>query len=234
MDEISLKIEKTIQLIFRFLLCISAYIPMFIILLLKNIRDLYLCVILILLFIVLPLIVVRLYISNPLKREANHQIVIKSVNRKESEIMNYISGYIISLISFNNDVFTDTGIDIPNLLGIILLFLVICSLYMKAHMYYVNPVLSLFYDILDVTDSNGKNVTLLVDRNLETKIDKRIVVRIISPGIYLHTNSRKNKLSIFKIILLVSIMLLFLFIWNDDFKHIILDKLALLSILIKN
>lgn len=233
MNEISLKLEKSIQLLFRFLLCMSAYIPMFIMLVLKNIKDMYLCIVLISIFIVLPLIVVRMYISNPLKREANHPIVLTSINRKESEIMNYISGYIISLISFNSDVFTETGIDIPNLLGITLLFLVICSLYMKAHMYDVNPVLSLFYDILDVTDSNGKNATLLVDRKLETKPNKRMIVRVISPGIYLHTSSRKNKISIFKIILLIFTMLLLLFIWNEDFKRIVLEKLLFLSVLIK-
>ena len=220
MNEISLKLEKSIQLLFRFLLCISAYIPMFIMLVLKNIKDMYLCIVLISIFIVLPLIVVRMYISNPLKREANHPIVLTSINRKESEIMNYISGYIISLISFNSDVFTETGIDIPNLLGITLLFLVICSLYMKAHMYDVNPVLSLFYDIL-------------VDRKLDTKTNKRMIVRVISPGIYLHTSSRKNKISIFKIILLIFTMLLLLFTWNEDFKRIVLEKLLFLSVLIK-
>lgn len=233
MNEISLKLEKSIQLLFRFLLCMSAYIPMFIMLVLKNINNMYLCIVLICIFIVLPLIIVRIYISNPLKREANHPIVLTSINRKESEIMNYISGYIISLISFNSDVFTEKGIDIPNLLGITLLFLVICSLYMKARMYDVNPVLSLFYDILDINDSNGNRATLLVDRNKEAKINKRMIVRVISPGIYLHTSSRKNKISIFRIILLIFIMLLLLFIWNKDFKQIVSNKIIFLLSLIK-
>lgn len=222
LNELAIKLQKLIQLIFRFLLCLSAYIPMFIILVLKNLSNLKLCFILIGVFIILPITVVRSYISYPLKKEANYPIILKSINRKESEIMNYISGYIISLISFNSDIFTSNGVDIPNLLGISLLFLVICSLYMKAYMYDVNPVLSLFYNILDITDENGNRATLLVERNINMPLNKRIIVRRISPGIYLHSINRKNKITILKIISLLLIMIIFLFIWNKEFNYFIL------------
>lgn len=223
MNGLTLKVQGILQLTFRFLLCLSAYIPMFIILVLKNLNDLKVCIVLIIIFIILPLTVVRSYISYPLKKEANYPINLKSINRKESEIMNYISGYIISLISFNNDIFTNNGIDIPNLLGMTVLFLVICSLYMKAYMYDVNPVLSLFYNILDITDENGNRGTLLIDRNLTIALNKRVIVREISPGIYLHTMNRKNRITVIKIITLLFIMILCLFIWNKDFNTFILD-----------
>ncbi|MEG1143704.1 MAG: hypothetical protein RSD96_03915 [Bacilli bacterium] len=229
MNNLRQRLEEYMQLAFRFLLCISAYIPLFIILVLKNIDNLGVCAVLIIVFIFIPILVVRMYISHPLRGEANAPIVIKTINRKESEILNYISGYIISLISFNSDIFTEQGIDIPNLLGLSLLFLVICSLYMKARMYDVNPVLSLFYDILDVTDDNDENITLLVERKLDVPKDRTVLVRMISPGIYLHTNVRKNKITKVKIALLILILLVFLFIWNQEFKDIITSNLELIK-----
>lgn len=225
MNNLRQRFEEYMQLLFRFLLCISAYIPLFIILVLKNINNLGVCIVLITAFIFIPILVVRMYISHPLGREANIPIVIKNINRKESEILNYISGYIISLISFNSDIFTKQGVDIPNLLGLSLLFLVICSLYMKARMYDVNPVLSLFYDILDVTDENGENITLLVERKLDVPKDRIVLVRMISPGICLHTNVRKNKITKLKITLLILTLVAFLFIWNQEFKDIITSNL---------
>lgn len=225
MNNLRQRFEEYMQLLFRFLLCISAYIPLFIILVLKNINNLGVCIVLITAFIFIPILVVRMYISHPLGREANTPIVIKNINRKESEILNYISGYIISLISFNSDIFTKKGVDIPNLLGLSLLFLVICSLYMKARMYDVNPVLSLFYNILDVTDENGENITLLVERKLDVPKDRTVLVRMISPGIYLHTNVRKNKITKLKITLLILTLVAFLFIWNQEFKDIIISNL---------
>ncbi len=234
MNNLRQRFEEYMQLLFRFLLCISAYIPLFIILVLKNINNLGVCIVLITAFIFIPILVVRMYISHPLGREANTPIVIKNINRKESEILNYISGYIISLISFNSDIFTKQGVDIPNLLGLSLLFLVICSLYMKARMYDVNPVLSLFYDILDVTDENGENITLLVERKLDVPKDRTVLVRMISPGIYLHTNVRKNKITKFKITLLILTLVVFLFIWNQEFKDFIISILNWIkTILIK-
>lgn len=234
MNNLRQRFEEYMQLLFRFLLCISAYIPLFIILVLKNINNLGICIVLITVFIYIPILVVRMYISHPLEGEAHTPIVIKNINRKESEILNYISGYIISLISFNSDIFTKQGVDIPNLLGLSLLFLVICSLYMKARMYDVNPVLSLFYDILDVTDENGENITLLVERKLDVPKDRIVLVRMISPGIYLHTNVRKNKITKFKITLLILTLVVFLFIWNQEFKNFIISILNWIkTILIK-
>lgn len=232
MNNLRQRFEEYMQLLFRFLLCISAYIPLFIILVLKNINNLGVCTVLIIVFIFIPILVVRMYISHPLGREANTPKVIKNINRKESEILNYISGYIISLISFNSDIFTKEGVDIPNLLGLSLLFLVICSLYMKARMYDVNPVLSLFYDILDVTDENGESITLLVERKLDVPKNRTVLVRMISPGIYLYTNIRKNKITKFKIALLILTLVVFLFIWNQQFKDFIISILSWIKIIL--
>lgn len=222
MNSIWDRIQLIIELIFRFLLCVSAYLPMFIVLVLKNIDDLRICLVLIIFFILLPILIVRLYLSYPLKREANYPITIENKNRKENEIMNYVSGYILSLISFNSDIFTTSGIDIPNLIGVGILFLVICSLYMKSNMYDINPILTLFYNILDVTDINGRNVTLIVDRKIDLQLNRRILVRKISPDIFLYTTDRKNKITFVKITILFFILMLFLFLWNTDFHRIIL------------
>lgn len=218
MESIGQVLDKVLQFTFRFFMFLSSYIPLFIIIFLKNISNLHICIIVVTFFIMMPLLVIRKYISNPLRQEANNAIIISSINKKDSEILNYISGYIIPLVAFNSDVVTKDGISIPNLLGVMVLFAVICSLYMKAEMYYINPILNIFYEISLATTDKKESIIIITDRNEKIVTNKTIMVRRISPGIFLVTKRRKSKISIVKILIFLIVLLILLFIWNSTFR----------------
>lgn len=212
-------IDRAFQFSFKILLFISSYIPLFTIIFLKNINNLEIAMMMVIVFIAMPLLVIRKYISNPLKYEANKPIIISSFVRTDNEILNYIAAYIIPLIAFNSDVVTKEGINLPNLLGVIILFSVICNLYMKAGMYYINPILNLFYDILAIKTDKDESVIILTDKGTKLPINKVVITRKISPGIFLHTESRKNAITITKICILLITLIILLYIWNNEFKN---------------
>lgn len=218
MTSIKNSIDRVIQFSFKILLFNSSYIPLFIIIFLKNINNLEIAMTIMIVFIAMPLVVIRKYISNPLKFEANEPIVISNFVRKDNEILNYISAYIIPLIAFNSDVVTKEGISLPDLLGVIILFSVICNLYMKAGMYYVNPILNLFYDILAIKTGTDESVIILADKGTKLPINKVVITRKISPGIFLHTENRKNAITITKICILLITLIILLYVWNNEFK----------------
>ena len=204
-----------VQNAFRFLLFLSSYTPLFIILLLKNVNNIWISLILISISII-PLFVIRRYISIPLRREANDIINISKVSGKGSEVLNYVVCYIIPFISFNSDIITNDGISIPNLLVFIMLLLVICNLYMSSNLYYINPILTLFYDIHSVESSGGDILILITEKNTIIPKNKNIFSREISKDIYLYTEKRKSNLTMLKIIVLLTILILGLWYWNKD------------------
>ncbi|WP_017416452.1 hypothetical protein [Clostridium tunisiense] len=219
MENIQETIDRALQFMFRFLLFLSSYIPLFIIIFLKNVSDFWISIVIIGLLIFLPLLVIRKYISNPLKHDANNLIIIRNLNKKDSEILNYISAYIIPLIAFNSDVITKDGISLPNLLGVLVLFAVICNLYMRAEMYYVNPILNIFYDIYSATTDKGENSIVFIDKGTSVPLGKSIMTRRISPGAYLITQNRKNKISYFKIVVFFAVLLVLFYLWNCKFQQ---------------
>lgn len=218
MRSIQESIDRAFQFTFKLLLFSSSYIPLFIIIFLKNINNLGIAMTMMIVFIAMPLLVIKKYISNPLKYESNIPIVISSFVRKDNEILNYISAYIIPLIAFNSDVVTKEGVSLPNLFGVIILFSVICNLYMKAEMYYVNPILNLFYDILAIKTDKDESVIILADKGAELPLNKVVITRKISPGIFLYTRNRKNAITITKVCILLITLIILLYVWNNQFK----------------
>jgi hypothetical protein len=211
---------RGINNVFRFLLFLSSYIPLFIILLLKNINNFSLSLILILIS-VSPLFVIRRYISVPLKREANDTINISRVSYKGSEVLNYIVSYIIPFISFNSDIMTNSGVDVPNLLVFVILLLVICSLYMSSNLYYINPILTLFYDIHSAENEDGDIIVLITGKKTTIPKNQNILSRKISTGVYLYTEKRKCNITIIKIIIFLFILIFALWFWNHDLQQMI-------------
>lgn len=208
-------LEKYSEKIFRFMLFISSYLPLFLILFLKNIEHMGISIILGVFFVILPLLTIRIYIQKPLRHEPNTPIVIDSINNKDADNLSYISGYIIPFIAFNSDVVTTNGISIKELLIVVILVAVICNLYMRANMYYINPVIGLFYDVY-TSPINNEQVIILVQKGMKIKVRERIVTRRLSRNAYLilERDIRKNEVSIIKIILICIFLMSCLWIWN--------------------
>ena len=221
------------QKIFRFLLFLSSYIPLFIILLLKNINNLSLSLILILISVA-PLFVIRRYISVPLKREANEPINVSRISYKGSEVLNYIVSYIIPFISFNSDIITKEGINVPNLLVFVILLLVICSLYMSSNLYYINPILTLFYDVHSAENASGDILVLITEKTTTIPTNQNILSRKISANVYLYTEKRKCNITIYKIIIFLLILISGLWFWNHDLQQFFHDVFNSIFIWLKS
>lgn len=209
--------EKIKEGIFRMLLFISSYIPLFIIIYIKNVDSLKMAICIGCILVIIPLIVIRTYIQTPLKHEANVDLKIVSSKSQYNEMLGYISGYIIPFIAFNQDVVTKEGISIRELIIVFILFAVMCNLYMRANMYYINPVIGLFYDVYAIETASEEEV-LIAQKGIEVPINRRMIVRRISPHTYLYVDSgvRKSRISWGIIILLCLVLLVFLISWNKQ------------------
>lgn len=201
------------------MLFVSSYLPLLVILFLMNIQNLYLSSVLGGVMLI-TLLTLKWYLDIPLKVDPNKRVIIKETNGKSSESLNYIVTYIIPFISFNSSIFSsEDGVVVPTLLAFIILFLVIGSLYMYNNLYYINPVLSLFYDIHTSKKENGESIILISEKEKPIPINKSIFTREVSPGVILYAENSNNRLSYTKIIFFVLFLLIFLIIWNEEFQQ---------------
>lgn len=226
--------EKFKEWIFRMLLFISSYIPLFVIIYIKNVDSLKMAICIGFVLIIIPLIVIKTYIKTPLKHEANVDLKILSSKSQYNEMLGYISGYIIPFIAFNQDVVTTEGISVKELIIVFILFGVMCNLYMRANMYYINPVIGLFYDVYAVQTTVEE--VLIARKGIEIPIDTRIVVRRISPHTYLYVDDgvRKSRISWLIIILLCVVLLVFLVSWNKEVQNSIYMLMNWMKIRLKS
>lgn len=213
------QIEILLKNIFRYMLFVSSYLPLLIILFLMNIENLYLSSVLGGVMVI-TLLTLKWYLDEPLKVDPNNRVIIKETNGKSSEALNYIVTYIIPFISFNSSIFSGKdGVIVPTLLAFIILFMVIGSLYMYNNLYYINPVLSLFYDIHTSKKENGENIILISEKERPIPINKTIFTSEVSPGVALYVESSTNRLSYTKIFFFILFLLIFLMIWNEEFQQ---------------
>ncbi len=212
------RLELVLSRIFRYMLFVSSYLPLFVILFLLNIDNLFLCLVLITIMVI-TLTTLKLYLDHPLKVQPNQKIILNKISNKGSEALNYVVTYIIPFISFNSNIFGGKqGLNLPTLIAFIILFLVIGSLYMYNNLYHINPTLTLFYDIHTAKKENGKNTIIISTKGSVIPLYTTIFMRNVSPGVVLHTKDTKNKLSYTKIILFFLLLVIFLLIWNVKFQ----------------
>ena len=222
--------ERVQQFIFKVLLFLSSYIPLSIILFIKNIDHFKVSVIILIVLIYTPLTIIKRYIDIPIKRgQANKDIKIISYNNIENQMLNYISGYIIPLIAFNNDVITKEGVNYKELLIVIILFSVIGYLYMKTNIYYINPVLSIFYNIYSVNTERENGLILLLDRNKQIEINRVVFVRKVSPGTSLLTD-KKCQITGVKIFILMMVLIILLIFWNKEVRNSLMKIIQILFV----
>lgn len=116
-------------------LFLSSYLPLFLILAIKNWFDSHM--VLILIFVSVYSLVWIIIINNSKKGTSESYRVIK-VRDKSHESLNYIIPYIISFIGFDLNKWQDWSA-----LGILLLMLFM--IYLNSELLYINPMLSFFH-----------------------------------------------------------------------------------------
>jgi len=215
------KLEFISSRIFRYMLFVSSYLPLFAIIFLMNIENLYLSFILIAVMMT-TLLTLKLYLDHPLGAKPNKKVVVTSISNNGNEALNYIVTYIVPFISFNGDVFqSEQGLSMPILIAFIILFLVIGNLYMSNNLYYINPILTLFYDIHIATEVTGKDTIIISNKSSDIPLKTSIYMRSVSPKVLLYTKDTKNKLTYNKMILFLILLIVFLYLWNFQFQDCI-------------
>lgn len=183
----------------KWILFISSYIPLFIILIVNNIdlnrtfesishifcgnlnilinnitfKDIYL-LILILTCIFFPLLISFILKSS----DGFHQpLVVKSIETNNSSVLEYFITYLVTLIS--------SGFSLREIIVFWIILYIIGHIYIKNNMLYVNPTLYLLFkfNIYKVSDSDGLNCFVLSKLNeyeFNSIVNKKISVIPIS------------------------------------------------------
>jgi hypothetical protein len=168
----------------KFILFLSSYTPLFIILIIKNINFDKLSIIKNNLFVIslFILIIVSNYALklsiDQIKDMSPKSIEVKNVSQKTGDTLNYLVTYIIPFITLDSN-------SIRNItsLGVLLFFMGI--IYTNSNLIYTNPILNLFgYKIYEVIDKND-NLIICISKKKYIKIDKPLKITNFSGNVYL-------------------------------------------------
>lgn len=151
-----------------------AYLPLFIILILLNLKiKWYSYIIITLLLLVIGLIMCDLLFKT-IKEVSSRNANVKIIDCKNNETINFIITYIIP--------FSVSFVNINSIVAFIILFFIIAYLYVETELFCINPLLKIIfgYNIYIVTLSE-KTYYLLSKKNKERRTENINFV-------FLHTN----------------------------------------------
>ena len=196
---------------FKLFLFISAYSPLFTLIILHSLPSINLVDLLIsdildiqrigtlLLPIItsfFPIIFAWFFGKYLYKRAADtagiRYFYVRKSEDKTQEVLSYIIPYIISLM-------TVSVLDLNSILSIIVLLVLLYPIYANSSMIYINPILALMgyrlYNVVvenpDVGSSNkGSNIMLITKRN-KIQTDLQIALHDMSSGIYIESEEIK-------------------------------------------
>jgi len=167
-------------------LFLSSYLPLFLIMAIKNWFNLYL--LLILIFVSLYSLVWFAIIKISKTNTQESYRVLKTED-KMKESLNYLIPYIISFIGFNLDRWQDW-------FALIILLTILSVVYINSNLIYVNPLLSFFrYKIYhaeickpSIGCDETKEEIILLSKKKHIKKNEDIVVKGIDQGIFLEVS----------------------------------------------
>jgi len=163
-------------------LFLSAYLPLFLILAIKNWFNPYATAIF--LFVTLYSCV-WFFIIWVVKKETNDSFKIISVENKTKDALTYLVPYIISFIGFDLNRWQD-------LTSLFVLLVILFAVYAKSDLLYINPLLALFgYQVYRVEvkkiaagcDDKKWDITVLTSEKM--KVGDDIKVRDLSENVFL-------------------------------------------------
>ncbi len=213
------------QRVISYILFLSSYIPLFLILFLQNLRDRYVEVGLVTL-IAISFIGLIGFCFTYERKGRNKEIIVKSFENKGIDNLNYMSGYVIPFISLNMPIIVSDKVDIANVMSIIILFFVLGYLYVKSNLYYVNPILNLFYDISSIESVEGNSIILIGDKNKNFKSYDEFNTTHVIGNIYFGTMDRGKAVKRM-IIVFILVMLILIIVINKESVYKILSKFIL-------
>ena len=163
-------------------LFISAYLPLFLILSVKNWYNVYL----IILFVIISLyIFVWFLIFFIVKKQTYHNYVVMQTEYKADRFLVYLIPYIFPFANFNINAWQDC-------LAMILLLIMLFGIFSNSNILYVNPTLLFFgykfYDVRIHDPSEGGNKEseiVLISRRNNIKVADKIKIKEIDDNVFL-------------------------------------------------
>lgn len=208
------------QRVISYILFLSSYIPLFLILFLQNLSDRYISIGLVVL-ITISFIGLTGFCFTYENKGRNKEIIVKKVENKGIDNLNYMSGYVIPFISLNMPIIVENKVDIANVMSIIILFSVLGYLYVKSNLYYVNPILNLFYDISSIESTEGNSVILIGDKNKCFKSYDQFNTTHVIGNIYFGIMDKGKSIKRMIIIFTLIIAILIIVINKDNIWNIL-------------
>ena len=163
---------------------LSAYLPLFLIIVIKNWGDDIWAIPIIPLilfgFVLVYSIIVWVLVIGQFKKFSVSHYIIKKEENVTKDTLSYLIPYIVSFIAFDYSNFKDV-------LSLVIFFIILMSVYFYGNLLYLNPLASLFkyrfYQVETTDPSLGKNspiqkFLLMTKRDIQP--DKEIVVWRIS------------------------------------------------------
>lgn len=198
-----------------YILFLSSYIPLFLILFLQNLDDKYVSICLVILIVVSFIGLIGFCFTYENKGR-NKEIVVNKVENKGIDNLNYMSGYVIPFISLNMPIIVENKLDIANIISIVILFSVLGYLYTKSNLYYVNPILNLFYDISLIESIEGDSLILIGDKNKSFKSYDQFNTTHIIGNIYFVSMNKGKAIRQMSIVFILIIVILIIVINKDN------------------
>jgi hypothetical protein len=170
------------RLLIKLGLFLSAYLPLFLILAIKNWYNV--TAILILLLVVLYSFIWFLMIWVR-KRETTDSYKVVNVENRSKDALTYLIPYIISFIGFDMTKWQD-------LTALFVLLVILFAVYVNSDLLYINPLLALFnYQVYQVEvrkvaagcDGKKWDITVLISEKIN--VDDNIRVRDLSDNVFL-------------------------------------------------
>lgn len=111
---------------------------------------------------------------------ATTQATIHRARSRDADVIAYVATYIIPFAALQVETWHQRG-------ALIAFFVLVGILYVRANLFYVNPMLALFgFRLFEVETTGGRSV-LVISRSFRMQIGSVIQVRALSDDVYLQT-----------------------------------------------
>lgn len=151
----------------KILLFLVSYIPLFIILLIKN-NDNDIIVYSILILVFVPLVLIY-FMYNSVKNISGDYVKIDKIENVNRISLEYFVAYIIPFLDFKLN-------EIPDALSLIILLLFMCFIYVKSDLLYLNPILNILgFNVFKII-SEKRELMIITKKNIgELKDSEEII-----------------------------------------------------------
>lgn len=189
------------------ILFVHSYLPLLLIIFILKIDNKVFSLTL-MVIILIAMIIFTKFLNSPSRKKPSSELEIQSVNKSGTEVLNYFATYIIPFIILSFDGIEDL-MKVNTIIALFIMFLILGILYISSNLYYINPILSMFYDVSVCRLTDGKEVIIISSKRKKIEIKTTVFMREIIDDIYLFIDDEKsfrrtnNRILIFTLVLLI-------------------------------